>query len=53
MAQSSIVKWGGGEGGGLGPAKNDKTGHSGFYDFRIKRYKIKIKDVKNLFGLLK
>ena len=25
-----------------GPAKNDKTVHLGFYDFRIKRYKIKI-----------
>ena len=35
-----------------GLAKNDKTGHSGFYDFRIERYKIKIYSVKNLFGLL-
>ena len=40
----------GGRGGGA--AKNDKTGHSGFYDFRIERYKIKIYSVKNLFGLL-
>ena len=32
---SSIYKWG-------GPAKNDKTEHSGFYDLRIERYKIKI-----------
>ena len=46
------------------PAKSDKTGHSGFYDLRIERYKkmqnkngkkvkgIK-KGIKNLFGLLK
>ena len=27
-----INKWG-------GPAKNDKTEHSGFYDLRIERYK--------------
>ena len=33
------------------PAKNDKTGHSKFYDFRIERYKIKIQGVKNLFDL--
>ena len=25
-----------------GPAKNGKTGHSGLYDLRIERYKIKI-----------
>ena len=36
-----------------GPAKNGKTGYSGFYDLRIERYKIKIEGVKNLFGLLK
>ena len=35
-----------------GLAKNNKTGHSGFYDFRIERYEIKIYSVKNLFGLL-
>ena len=27
--------------------------NSGFYDLEIKRYKIKISGVKNLFGLLK
>ena len=37
LKYSSIYKWGGGE-----AAKNAKTGHSGFYDFRIERYKIKI-----------
>ena len=36
-----------------GPAKNSKTGLSGFYDFRIERYKIKIEGIKNLFRLLK
>ena len=35
VADSSIVKWG-------GLAKNNKTGHLGFYDLRIERYKIKI-----------
>ena len=35
------------------PAKNSKTGLSGFYDFRIERYKIKIECIKNLFRLLK
>ena len=38
--------------GGWGLAKNNKTGHSGFYDFRTERYKIKIYSVKNLFVLL-
>ena len=37
---------------GLGAAKNGKTGHLGFYDLRIEKYKIKIEDIKNLFGLL-
>ena len=32
------------------PAKNSKTEHSGFYDYKIERYKIKIKVVEN-FGL--
>ena len=36
-----------------GLAKNNKTGHSGFYDLRIERYKIKFLGIKNLFGLLK
>ena len=35
------------------PTKNDKTGNSRFYDFRIERYKIKSEGVKNLFALLK
>ena len=33
---------GGGGGGGGGAAKNNKTEHSGFYDYRIERYKKKI-----------
>ena len=28
------------------PAKNDKTGHLGFYALKIKRYKIKTEGVK-------
>ena len=31
-----------GRGGGGGAAKNNKTEHSGFYDYRIERYKKKI-----------
>ena len=36
-----------------GLAKNGKTGHSGLYDLRIERYKIKIYGVKKIVWLIK
>ena len=44
LVDNSIGKWRGRGrlGGGRGSAKNNKTGHSTFYDFRIAGYEVKI-----------